>query len=330
MQQVKIVPEGNDFIRVSEIIEARRSPQHFKAMMDGNTERKVTRPMLLGSMLHMALLEPAKFLKTYTTAGMLGIPETMEELKALIKELGGTPKGTSKANMHDILRNLKPDFRTLEERVLADNLTLVSEEDMSIINGAQMAAWEHPVLGPILLDRENLVCEERIFTEWNVGKDTRAKVSGSPDGVYLNNMDMVLEAKFTFSANPQMFMRNAFDRGWHLQLAAYRKMVSAKYGREFKALWIAIEPKKPHVISLLVPDAAVLDAGEMEMRNLITTLDNCAKFNSWPGPSNSFGAVEVAFPEWTLKQIWDRAGDEEVNWSVDDRADDFTSEVAHV
>lgn len=336
MQKVKIVEPGTDFIRVSEIIEARKSPAHFRAQMDGKVEREQTRPMLLGTMLHMALLEPKVFAKTYVTAEMLRIPETMAELKDEIKLLGGTPKGKSKESMYEILRSLNPAFRTIDEHAREKKLTLVNESDMEIINGAQDAAWNHPVLGPILKDKENLVCEERLYSMWEVPSGARAKITGAPDGIYLKDqMDMVLEAKLTFSAQPQAFMRNAFDRGWHVQLAAYRKMVSAKYGREFKALWIAIEPKPPHVISLLVPDFAVLDAGEMEMRNLITKIDTCAKYDSWPGPSGSFGAIEVAFPEWTLKQIWEKAGDSEdgPNWSVEDEptTDEITGEeVANV
>lgn len=314
--------EFGDFLRVSQVLKARKSPQHFKAELDGLIPREESRAMRLGTMLHMAVLEPAKFLETYTTAPIItGVPSSFVDLKEYCSALGAKPGRSIEAVVAQI-KEIEPTFKTVAEKTaeIVGTRSVVSGEDWEMMKKCVDACRAHPVLGEIL-SAQDIIPENRVFATLEVLKGStalnpRAKITGAQDAV-IPSRKLILEFKRTFDVDPNRFIRHAYNMGWHTQAAVYQQLVSSKYGAEFQFCWVAVEATAPHAVSLIVPDEAVLDAGMMEFRSLVCKIDECAKFDSWPGPSGSFGAVMVALPKWAMDETAERHASDDVNWDAE-------------
>ena len=262
MQKITICDfqsEIGEFVRVSELIEARRSLLHFKLNLEKKIPRKESRAMRLGTMVHMACLEPEKFKTSYAPPIDPTGPESMEDLKAYLKVRGVQPKGRTKAELIAQVKEVEPDFKSVEDQIKDWTMDreLVNQDDWDLVLGAKRSFDEHPVLKKLCVPSK-MVTEERIFSRWTLPNGAGGYLTGSPDLV-LPEQKMILELKRTFVVSSEAFMRNVFDRGYHLQAAAYREMVSAARGEQYTFAWVAIEAEPPHAISLFVPDEAVLD-----------------------------------------------------------------------
>lgn len=113
--------------------------------------------MQIGSAVHAAVLEPGEFDKRY--ACELVPPEecldTMEELRAFIREMGATPKGTRKAEVIAQAQSIAPDvpiLEVLQAEYAKQNAgrVIFKSDDWARIHGCATALMEEPRLQEIL------------------------------------------------------------------------------------------------------------------------------------------------------------------------------------
>lgn len=98
------------------------NPLEFWMGWAGNPYRtpdEKTEPMIVGTAYHIAFLEPDRFHDLYAApfeaADHPDAYATVKDIRAAIKDLGEKPKGTSKADLMDCLRDIDPDAVSLDE-----------------------------------------------------------------------------------------------------------------------------------------------------------------------------------------------------------------------
>jgi hypothetical protein len=138
-----------------------------------------------------------------------------------------------------------------------------------------------------LLFGKGSVLEETI--EWQFGG--RACTS-RPDA--RRGTDLLVDLKSTVCAEPRKFNRDAVFRGYHSQFSFYGHAIADKFGAFPTASYcVAVEKKKPHVVTVLELPKATLDEGEKAWRLWWEQLMTCEAANVWPGYTEAIEKIEV-------------------------------------
>lgn len=122
------------------------------------------------------------------------------------------------------------------------------------------------------------------------------------------NWKRVVELKSTRCAHPERFMRDAFFRYYHAQLAWYQDAVDRTdtqgTGHPQEAFIIAVENKKPYAVSCFELTPRLLEQGRAQCRGWLERVIQCERAGVWP-----------AYCESIVK--FDGIGDEPLALSID-------------
>ena len=134
-------------------------------------ERKETAEMRFGSALHCAVLEPTEFEQRYYTAPVIptGALDTMEDLRAFIRDKGYKPSGTRKDDAIRQVQQIEPGYPIVsvieaEHATANEGKTFISADDMRRVEDCADALRNEPALQPILNDPEGR-SEVPLFTK---------------------------------------------------------------------------------------------------------------------------------------------------------------------
>ncbi len=101
------------------------------------------------------------------------------------------------------------------------------------------------------------------------------------------NNDRVVELKSTRCAHPERFMRDAFFRYYHAQLAWYISATISAIGKHIEsmpteAFVIAVENKKPYAVSCFELTPRLLEQGRAQCRGWLERVIQCERDGVWP------------------------------------------------
>lgn len=294
---------SEEIVRVSELLRLRQSPKHFRYFKELG-EQKPTKSQELGTLVHMALLEPERFAQTYAEpqADLFSdLIESATEIKEWIIDKGHKPRGRSRESWLEHAKEIDPSFRTMSERLeewLAGRKALTQFESETV-KQSKAAVLSHPIAGAFFRgERGATNVEQRLW-----GKFDGVWITGQPDLVCGD--EVIVDLKRSFKAHPEAFMSGAFAYGYHVQAAAYVGLLGSakRYNGEPAFAWVTVEAGAPYSVGFLVPDEAVLEAGRMEFRRLVRLYRECKAKNSWPGPAGD-KSMPAALREWHLRETW--------------------------
>ena len=104
----------------------------------------------------------------------------------------------------------------------------------------------------------------------------------------------VVEFKTCQSAEPKKFMKDAFWRRYHAQLASYTDGITAAgMGEPQEAYIIAVESSPPHAVSVLRLTDRAVEHGRTLYREWFARLMECEAKNDWPSYATSVLAFDV-------------------------------------
>jgi hypothetical protein len=161
---------------------------------------------------------------------------------------------------------------------------LLSNEEFRDVGAMRRALVAHPEALALLRggDREQTLKWEWAGQQWE----------GTPDVLCRLGLR---ELKSCESSHPDRFKWHALRYGYFAQLAAYRiaaRELGIPCGDEHKI--VAVENKRPYVITIFDVASEDLDRGERQLRLWTEKLLVCEKTGVWPGYCS--GSVRLEYP----------------------------------
>lgn len=138
-----------------------------------------------------------------------------------------------------------------------------------------------------LLFGKGSILEETI--EWQFGG---RKCTSRPDS--RRGTELLVDLKSTVCSEPRKFNRDAVFRGYHSQFSFYTHSIADQFGAfPDHAFCVAVEKKKPHVVTVLEVPKETLEEGEKAWRLWWEQLMTCEAANVWPGYTEAIEKIEV-------------------------------------
>jgi len=236
-----------------------KSPAHYKAWT--NEEQAKTPAMILGTMVHHAILEPEKLETEYAI-----MPEINRKTNA------------GKAEYALFCEDNK-------------NKTVVKQEDMDHVKEIACEARKHPYFETLLSEGK---AEQSLF--W-IDDETGAYCKIRVD--YLNpKIGLVIDLKTT-SKDAGEFGRSIAKYGYHIANAFYLEGIKKVLDMKPDFLFFVVEVNKPYGVKLYKLDTASLLYGKDLFVEYLRLFSDCAKNDVWRG--YDYDAETVGLPEWAYK-----------------------------
>ncbi len=244
----------------------RISPNHFfKLDAKGEGEKKESKAMEFGTLIHKVILEPTRLHQEYISDVMMD--KEVREMNKLTKA-----------------------YKEAKAELEKDGRKLISDDIFMAANLIVDKVYAHPKAKQILNQGKG---EKTIFA---MDKETEMLCRIKPD--YIRpDLGLALDVKTISDISTDGISRSLWDWRYHVQAAFYLRVLSQKYGVEFKRwMWLFIESKAPHSIRLMTPDMGCLDKGETDLAADLGLYASCVREWSWP----DFGQdiEDVTLPAW--------------------------------
>lgn len=235
-----------------------RSPAHFKYA----PKREATRNMVIGSALHMAVLEPELFYKQYKL--LHGCEDRRAKEYKEAKEIHGEEFVLVASECDRIEGIMKA--------------TLQSKEIESLL-----AKSGHNELSGFSIDPETgITCKHRFDKLLNNG--------------------IAIDLKTTVDARPDAFSRAIFNYNYHVQAAFYMdqyKWITGKLLENF--IFIVVENEAPYACKMYRLDTESIEIGRATYSRSLNEYAKCKQSGIWPAYENS-EIEEISIPKWAANK----------------------------
>jgi hypothetical protein len=261
----------------------RRSPEHYRT----RTEKAPTAAMLLGSAVHMGLLEPDLFAATYVVADPCG-----RELAS------GARKGQPCGNPGKYRRGslwLCGQHAPDEHDTPPD---VVAHDERAAMDGMIAAIHAHPRASTLFRGTGGV----EVTVVWE-DPETGLLCKARPDRL-IRRAGMLVELKTTGDASHRAFAAHAARLGYHLGAAHYRRGLRVlhkagvmDYAVTASAI-VAVESDAPHVVGCYLIDERDIERAEVDVVRSLHHMAACRDANEWPGYGPEFRTLR--FPGWAF------------------------------
>ena len=235
------------------------SPAHYKFQ----AAKPASRAMEIGTAIHTALLEPARFVDDYV-----------------------------------LLRDVK-DRRASEykaaSKVHGTEVVLTAPEAANV-EGMQQAVLSNPTMS------ERLNAEGwRELSLFVADPDTGCIVRVRYD--LLSRSGIAVDVKKTQDCRPDAFSKTIDNYDYDMQAALYSDAFEWATGKSLGAFeFAAIEEQMPHGHKLYVLDETALQEGRRKYRQALSLYDQCVTSNDWPNVP-CYGVEVIGLPSWRMAQL---------------------------
>ena len=277
-----------------------QSPDHYaEAYLRGKPPKEPTPAMVIGDMVHKAILEPDLFVKKYAKLpnpkDFPGALVTVDDIKKRLGELG-VDKGLngSKSTLIKMLQEKDPscliwDVYEEQYRKEQEGKTLIKAEDFDMVVAMNMKVKQHPLCAEGLLSG---VPEQSMY--WN-DPETGVLCKARPD--FLRNDGIIIDVKTTMNASLKEFEKSIANFRYHVQAAYYLDGLTQILGFKVKLfVFVVIEKTPPYGIAVYVCNEAMLEKGRELYRRDLNLYAECLKNNQWP--SYPAEIQEIGLPAW--------------------------------
>jgi exodeoxyribonuclease VIII len=225
-----------------------------------------TPAMILGTHIHAAVLEPARFDRDYVLA----------------------PKVDRRTTVG------KAAWATFE----AENAgkELLDRDDFDLVLGIRDAVWAHPTAKALLSGAGH--CE--VGAVWKHER-TGLACKGMMDRIGAHGgWTWIVDLKTCEDASPAGFARSVANYAYHAQAAFYLGGCNAIAPMKRRFTWIAVEKKPPYAVAVYEPDSIALDTGERRCEDWLDAYAECRRTDVWPGYPDDIQSI--ALPKWATRE----------------------------
>lgn len=255
--------------------EIERSPAHF--IHSFGSPFSSTSPILrLGTLVHLALLEPAKYAR-YELRPHLGDGRTKEGKAAKKEWIASLAPSQVLVDENGERTDVHPDalIMTVQEKTDVEGMAanvLANPRLRNLMQGAMTEATTY------WIDEESrLLCRARLD---------------------IVTPDIIMDLKTTEDAREVEFSRSIERNDYDFQGASYIDAANATVGndryRDF--IFVALERNAPYEVRAYLLDSRALARGAARRRAALMTLARCIETNTWPGYSDEIATIDL--PPW--------------------------------
>jgi len=225
-----------------------------KAKWHLDNPKQPTPDMLAGTALHMAILEPERYERTY--APKPDIKATTKAGKAAVLE--------AKSGGKELLARLDYDgFREMAERIRG-------------------SAFYAKFLS-------NAVTEASWFYEHHSGRRLKARTD-----IWLPDLNLIVDVKSVNNLNALKFYRSAKDYGYDAQAAYYCDVVAGVTGQPVQGfIFLVVERGEDRGIRAFMAGPRLIDRGRKLYKNWLSQWLYCEATGVWPGHAEQLETLEI-------------------------------------
>lgn len=252
-----------------------RSPAHYRWAKDNPGRYAPSAQMILGTMLHCAVLEPARFDRDYVTEPRPGMSKNSNEWKAFVTNC-------ALSEQHPI-----------------------SEDERARVFGMRDSLRAHPRIKQVLANGH-----PEVSCWWHdkaTGTDCRARldwVSEVRGGV------LPCDVKTASDASPEAFTRSVFNLQYHRQAAWYEDACNACFKQPTAPmLFLVVESSPPYAAATYALHPTFMTLARAENFRLRSIYTHCVEMYEWPGYDPAI--TELKPPRWALDPDMRRELDDE-------------------
>jgi PDDEXK-like domain of unknown function (DUF3799) len=237
----------------------RVSPKHYLEAVHGPA-RASTPAMVLGSALHCALFEPARFETSFSSEPVFGDCRKTDNKRA------------------------RDEWRRANA-----GKTIVDSDDLRTVVSMCEALRAHPIAGRLLFGGE-----PEVTLRWQ-DSDTGLECKGRVD--YLRrDRKLALDLKSTEDVRLDAFRKTVARFGYHRQEAMYRDAFAALGEPLEHFAFVAVEKTAPYDVAVYTLDLASVAKGRVTIREDLGRLADCIATDRWPGHSDEIQTLSL--PDW--------------------------------
>lgn len=228
--------------------------------------REPSEAMKIGTAIHMAVLEPERFAKTYA---LLDADKRTKEGKAAHAEFEKLGMIALKPDAYEMIVNVSASVLSKQ---LAIRLLSGGHAEKSFI-------YDDTDLGIALKIRPDYFIEP--CDQW-------------PNG-------LIIDLKTTEDASPLGFCRAIFSYNYALQAAWYADVFQKCYDTNMPPpfVFLACEKEAPFECGFYEAEDFVINHGRKQYQEVLPVLAECIRTNIWNGYDDNF--VDLQFSPWQLK-----------------------------
>lgn len=229
-------------INISSLKNMRHTPRKARFRMD--MVRTPSPAQALGTALHMAILEPDRFLETYAVK-----PEVDARTKAGKEAIAEAAAGG---------KELLPKF----------------DFEAALTTAARLR--EHPFYRKFVDDG---VYESSWFSDHPLGARCKGRVD-----IWLPNKNVIVDIKTCETSETRLFSRDAIKYLYHAQAAFYMDLVAAATGVPVDGFVIlALEKTEDRDFRAFWLDPELIERGRSDYRVWLMQWLHCEETGTWPG-----------------------------------------------
>jgi exodeoxyribonuclease VIII len=235
------------------------TPAHYAAHMAGETKREPSKAMMLGTMAHVAVLEPSKLDGAFVEK----------------------PEGI--------------DFRTKlgkEWKESIGAMPVLDQDEARAVRGIRDSIAANKAARELLAETQS---EVALFGEHRTGLWIKGRVDALK---VVDDMECVICDVKTTSAGADYgtFSRQAASLNYHVSAAWYSHLAGLNGLPPARFYWIAVEVAPPYAVAVyeIAPDA--LELGASLMSDALGLIAQCEDDGVWPGYAPEVQCLNL--PSW--------------------------------
>lgn len=266
-------------VHITGLKELRKSPKHYRHRL--TNPRKVTGALSYGNAVHVAVLEPERFLKDFALWN------------------GKHPDGKTRPRNGGAWEEFK--------KLNAGRTILVDDEYEEAI------AFKDAVRQDRVAMRYLATGRPEIAMTWRDAETGIACVGRIDWETRVDNYPAVVDLKSARDVGEIWFARDAARLDYHLQCAFYADGYKACTGKMPRMVVVAVESSPPYdAVTYIVPEE-VLEIGRDAYHELLVRFKECTDSDEWPGQGGNEERV-LSLPRWAVPE---EEGDDmtDLDWS---------------
>ena len=230
----------------------RKSPAHFQAWL--KEDRQQTPAMRIGTLTHLAVLEPDTFNSVTVIAPL--VDKRTKEGKSIWEQFKGENDGKE----------------------------ILSLDEHEQIVAMRDSVRKHQAAGKFLAKGGS---EISVFA---VCPKTKVMMKGRYD--WLDN-NTIVDLKTTEDASPEGFAKSVANYRYQMQAAHYIALAGLVGIKDAKFVMIAVEKAAPYAVAVYELGAADLILAESDRITLLEMFSSCTQFQSWPAYSQNITTISL-------------------------------------